>query len=418
MPFNKNIAVLLAGLFLVMVGFGITLPVLPFYIKNLSQAQGISSQNLWLHVGLITGIYSFMQFLLSPYLGSLSDRLGRRPLILYGLAGYSISMFLFSISGSITLLYIFRLLAGIFSTVFLIASSAYIADNTSEDKRGRDMSLLGGVESLGVVAGPLIGNLFSKTDIILGQITLDKYSLPFLISAILALLVWGFLYFSLKESYNRHHDEIIVTKKKGKRSVLIILKSIKKSFILLLFLSFISELSLAMFAGTFGLYSQRMFQFGVKQMSFVFIVCGSVMGLLQLGPVAWLIKWKGERVLLPFGLLILGIGMSLLMLTSKIGFILFFVSIVGTGMAILTPCLASLVTKESVEDYGTSLGIFSSVSSLGQMLGVITGSVMMIWFIHLPYFLVSIILFITAWVAIPRSKFKILQPENIKKQKT
>jgi DHA1 family multidrug resistance protein-like MFS transporter len=415
MAFNKNIAVLLVGLFLVMVGFGITLPVLPFYIKNLSKAQGISSQNVWLHVGLITGIYPFMQFLLSPYLGTLSDRVGRRPLILYGLAGYSISMFLFSISGSILLLYIFRLSAGIFSAAFFIAASAYVADNTSEEKRGGGMSLLVSVASLGVVAGPLIGNLFSKADITIGPLTIDKYSLPFSLSAIVVLLVWGFLFFSLKESYNSRHHEINDTRQREKKSVFIILKSIKKSFVLLLYFSFISQLSLAMFEGTFALHSQRLFQFGVKQMGFVFIVCGSVMGLLQLGPVSRLIKWKGERALLPYGLLILGIGMSLLMLSSEIGFILFFVSIVSAGMAILTPSLASLVTIESGENYGTSLGIYSSVNSLGQMLGVIIGSVMMIWFDHLPYFIISIILFITAWVAVPRSKFKILQPENIKK---
>jgi DHA1 family multidrug resistance protein-like MFS transporter len=415
MTFNKNIAVLLVGLFLVMVGFGITLPVLPFYIKNLSKAQGISSQNVWLHVGLITGIYPFMQFLLSPYLGTLSDRVGRRPLILYGLAGYSISMFLFSISGSILLLYIFRLSAGIFSAAFFIAASAYVADNTSEEKRGGGMSLLVSVASLGVVAGPLIGNLFSKADITIGQLTIDKYSLPFSLSAIVVLLVWGFLFFSLKESYNSRHHEINDTRQREKKSVFIILKSIKKSFVLLLYFSFISQLSLAMFEGTFALHSQRLFQFGVKQMGFVFIVCGSVMGLLQLGPVSRLIKWKGERALLPYGLLILGIGMSLLMLSSEIGFILFFVSIVSAGMAILTPSLASLVTIESGENYGTSLGIYSSVNSLGQMLGVIIGSVMMIWFDHLPYFIISIILFITAWVAVPRSKFKILQPENTKK---
>ncbi len=415
MLLQKNLVVILCGLFLVMVGFGITLPVLPFYIKNLSQAQGISSQNVWVHVGLITGIYPFMQFLLSPYLGSLSDRLGRRPLILYGLAGYSISMFLFSISGSIPLLYIFRLSAGISSAAFFIASSAYVADNTSTDKRGRGMSLLVSVASLGVVAGPLIGNLFSKADITIGQVAVDKFSLPFSISAILAMLVCGFLFFSLKESYDNHHQEIIDTNNKERKSVFIILKSIKKSFVLLLYFSFISQLSLAMFEGTFALHSQRLFQFDVKQMGFVFIVCGSVMGLLQLGPVAWLIKWKGERALLPYGLLILGIGMSLLMLSSKIGLILFFVSIVSVGMAILTPCLASLVTTESSKDYGTSLGIYSSVNSLGQMLGVVTGSVMMIWFVHLPYFIISIILFITSCVAIPRFKFKILQLENIKK---
>lgn len=409
MSANKNLIILLCGLFLVMVGFGITLPVLPFYIQKLSLAKGISPEKLWLHVGLITGSYPLMQFLFSPYLGSLSDRLGRRPLILYGLAGYSISMFLFSISGSIILLYFFRLLAGIFSAAFFIASSAYIADNTSEDKRGGGMSLLVSVAGLGAVAGPLIGNLFSKADITIGQITLDKFSLPFSISAILVLLVWGFLFFSLKESYNNQHHEIVGIKKKEKKSVFITLKSIKKSFVLLLFLSFISQLSLAMFEGTFALHSQRLFQFGVKQMSLVFIVCGSVMGLLQLGPLTWLIKWKGENALLPYGLLMLSIGMSLLMLSSEIGFILFFVSIVAAGMAILTPCLASLITKESGGNYGTSLGIYSSVNSLGQMLGVIAGSVMMIWFIHLPYFFVSIILFITACVAVPQFKFKILQ---------
>ena len=112
MPFNKNIAVLLVGLFLVMVGFGITLPVLPFYIQKLSLAKGISNDRLWLHVGLITGSYPLMQFLFSPFLGSLSDKIGRRPLILCGLAGYSVTMFLFSISGSLIILYVFRLLAG------------------------------------------------------------------------------------------------------------------------------------------------------------------------------------------------------------------------------------------------------------------------------------------------------------------
>ena len=409
MTFDKNIAVLLVGQFLVMVGFGITLPVLPFYIKNLSKAQGISTQYVWVHVGLITGIYPFMQFLLSPYLGSLSDSHGRRPLILYGLAGYSISMFLFSISGSIPLLYIFRLLTGIFSAAFFIASSAYVADNTSVDKRGGGMSLLVSVSGLGVVAGPLIGNLFSKAGIKIGQITIDKYSLPFSLSAILALVVCGFLFFSLKESYDNRHHKIFDIMKREKKSVFIILKSMKNSFVLLLYFSFISQLSLAMFEGTFALHSQRLFQFGVKQMGFVFVVCGSVMGLLQLGPVSRLIKWKGERALLPYGLLILGIGMSLLMLSYEIGFILFFVSFISAGMAILTPCLASLVTIESGENYGKSLGIYSSVNSLGQMLGVVLGSVMMIWFDHLPYFIISIILFITACVAISRFKFKILQ---------
>ena len=408
MPFNKNIAVLLVGLFLVMVGFGITLPVLPFYIQKLSLAKGISPERLWLHVGLITGSYPLMQFLFSPFLGSLSDKIGRRPFILWGLAGYSVTMFLFSISGSLLFLYIFRLLAGLFSAAFLTASSAYIADNTTEKKRGGGMALLVSVAGLGAVAGPLVGNLFSKVTITVGIFTLDRFSLPFTISSVLVLLVFCFLSFALSGSQKSNAPDINILKPTEKTSVFVYLKTFKKSFLLILFFSLISQLSLAMFEGTFALHSQRLFSFGPKQMSIVFIVCGSVMGLLQLGPVAWLIKKKGEKALLPYGLAILSIGMSLLMLSNKMEFILLYVSIVSVGMAILTPCLASLVTKESGKNYGTALGIFSSINSLGQVLGVVLGSVMMISFVHLPYFIISILLLITACIAVPKFRLRIL----------
>ena len=413
MPFNKNIAVLLVGLFLVMVGFGITLPVLPFYIQRFSLANGIPPERLWLHVGLITGSYPLMQFLFSPLLGSLSDKIGRRPFILCGLAGYSVTMFLFSISGSLLFLYLFRLLAGLFSAAFLTASSAYIADNTTEDKRGGGMALLVSVAGLGAVAGPLVGNLFSKVNITIGQFTFDKFSLPFSISAVLVLLVFCFLFFDLSASKKSNAAEIIILKPTEKASVFVYLKTLKTPFLLILFFSFISQLSLAMFEGTFALHSQRLFSFGPKQMSIVFIVCGSVMGLLQLGPVAWVIKKTGENALLPYGLIILSIGMSLLMLSNKMEFILLFVSIVSVGMAILTPSLASLVTKESGKNYGTALGIFSSVNSLGQVLGVVIGSVMMISFVHLPYFIISILLLVTAGIAVPTFILKILHLKNI-----
>ncbi|MEO7212035.1 MAG: MFS transporter [Mucilaginibacter sp.] len=408
MTFKKNLIILLIGLFLVMVGFGITLPLLPFYIQKLSIAEGISSEKIWLHVGLITGSYPLIQFLFSPYLGSLSDKIGRRPLILWGLFGYSITMFLFSISGSIFLLYLFRLLSGLFSAAFLTASSAYIADKTTEKTRGGGMALLVSATGLGAVAGPLIGNLFSKATISFDQLTFDRFSLPFTISAILVLIVCLFLFFALSESKISSTRQIIQTKKITKESIFSFLRTVKKSFIFLLIFSFISQLSLAMFEGTFALHSQRLFAFGPKQMSIVFIVCGSVMGLLQLGPVNWLIKKKGEGALLPYGLVMLSIGMSLLMLSNKMEFILLFVSFISIGMAILTPCLASLITKDSGKKYGTTLGIFSSVNSLGQVLGVVIGSVIMIWFVHLPYFIISVLLLIIAALCVPKFRLKIL----------
>src|SRR5574338_279138 len=107
--YDKEKIILLFGVFLVMTGLGITLPVLPFYIEKLVSPESISAKTVSLQVGLITGSFPLAQFLFSPFLGSLSDRIGRRPLILSGILGFSIFTFVFSFGGSIILLYVSRL---------------------------------------------------------------------------------------------------------------------------------------------------------------------------------------------------------------------------------------------------------------------------------------------------------------------
>ena len=117
--YDKGKIILLCGVFLVMTGFGMTLPVFPFYIEKVLSSKDISSNTVSLHIGLITGAFPLTQFLFAPYLGSLSDKIGRRPLILTGIAGFSVSTFIFSFGGSLVLLYISRLIAGIFTACFV-----------------------------------------------------------------------------------------------------------------------------------------------------------------------------------------------------------------------------------------------------------------------------------------------------------
>ena len=283
--YGREKAILLCGVFLVMTGFGMTLPVLPFYIEKLLSSGGISSKIVSLHVGLITAAFPFTQFFFSSYLGSLSDKIGRRPLILAGIAGFSISTFIFSLGGSILLLYISRLMAGIFTAGFVTASGACIADKTPNKKRGKNLALLSGVAGLGAVTGPLLGNLFSKVNmqfnLPFGKFILDKFSAPFVISAALTLLVFVLYIFFLLESLNTKEKNTLQVVTKAKLRLLPNWKSLNKTFILLLSLSFISQLALSMFEGTFALHSQRLFSFGSQQMSLVFIVCGSLMGLLS-----------------------------------------------------------------------------------------------------------------------------------------
>ena len=406
--YNKEKIILLCGVFLVMTGLGMTLPVLPFYIEKLLSSEGISSNTVSLHVGLITAAFPLTQFFFSSYLGSLSDKVGRRPLILGGIAGFSISTFIFSLGGSTALLYISRLMAGIFAAGFVTASGAYIADKTPKQKRGKNLALLNGVAGLGTVAGPLLGNLLSKVSIqfnlFFGHFTLDKFSSPFVISAVLTLVVFILYVILLPESLNVQEKIPTGTATKIKAPLLPNLSSLSRTFVLLLTFSFISQLALSMFEGTFALHSQRLFSFGPQQMSLVFIICGSLMGLLQLGPVAWLIEKKGEKVLLPFGFLFLGIGIFMLTTSKQMGLILIYVSFISMGMAILTPSLASLITKDSEKEYGASLGIFSSINSLGQVTGVVLGGIIMIWFDHLAYWIVAAILLVVAYLVMPKKR--------------
>ncbi len=409
--YGREKVILLCGVFLVMTGLGMTLPVLPFYIEKLLSAEGISSKTVSLHVGLITAAFPLTQFFFSSYLGSLSDKIGRRPLILAGIAGFSISTFIFSLGGSIALLYFYRLMAGIFTAGFVTASGACIADKTSNEKRGKYMAMLSSVAGLGAVAGPLLGNLFSKVNmqfnLPFGQFILDKFSVPFVISAALTLMVFVLYIFFLKESIKSKEKNTLQVVRKPKVRLLPNWKLLSKTFILLLSLSFISQLALSMFEGTFALHSQRLFSFGPKQMSLVFIVCGSLMGLLQLGPVAWLIERKGEYVLLPFGFLFLSIGIFMLTTLTEMKWILIYVSFISMGMAILTPSLASLITKDSGKEYGASLGIFSSINSLGQVAGVVLGGIIMIWFDHLAYWIVAAILLVVAYLVLSKKRLLI-----------
>ncbi len=258
--YDKGKIILLFGVFLVMMGFGMTLPVLPFYIEKILSADDISSSSVSFHVGLITGAFPLTQFFFSPCLGSLSDKVGRRPLILIGIAGFSISTFIFSLDGNLVLIYFSRLIAGIFTASFVTASGAYIADKTMKEKRGKNFAILNGVAGLGAVTGHLLGNLFSNISVqfkfLFTQFTLDKFSFPFVFSSLLTISVLVLYVILLPESLNFPDKTIEQKATKIKLSFIPSFKSLKKAFILLLVLSFFSQLAHSMFEGTFAIHSQ------------------------------------------------------------------------------------------------------------------------------------------------------------------
>ena len=156
---RKHLFVLLACLFVVMIGFGITLPVLAFYVERLALKGGASRQSIVLHVTLLTSVYALMQLLFAPVWGRWSDRIGRRPLLLLGIAGFVMAQVLFGLATSLWLLYAARILGGILSSATLPVSAAYVADLTTEQERSRGMAWLGTAVSLGQSVGPVLGGV-------------------------------------------------------------------------------------------------------------------------------------------------------------------------------------------------------------------------------------------------------------------
>jgi len=399
---KNRLGILLFCLFVVMIGYGLTLPVLAFYIERLALAEDATAWKAYIHVGLLTGIFALMQFFFAPLWGMWSDRIGRRPIFMIGLSGYAVFMTLFGVGTNLFILYTARILGGILSAALLPTASAYVADLTTETERGKGMAWLGSAIGLGVVTGPALGAYLSRLDWHIeyrfGLFYVNDFSIPFFAAAILAVIAllatMRFLPESIQMSNLIPHQT--QSPNDSTSSPDIGWKVIHRSFHDLLVLSFLGFFALSLFEGTFALHAQRVMNFGPSEMGFVFMVCGFIMAAAQAGVVGWLIGRVGEIPMLSLGFGLMGTALILLMTTQTMMFILFYVVLFALGMAALNPSLASLVSKRSGKHAGAALGLQTAANSLGQAAGPLMGSILFTWDIHLPYLLTAVTLFITA----------------------
>jgi DHA1 family multidrug resistance protein-like MFS transporter len=404
---KRHLFVLLACLFVVMIGFGITLPVLPFYVERLALQAGASRQSIVLQVTLLTGVYALMQLIFAPVWGRWSDRIGRRPLILLGIAGYVVAQVMFGLSTSLWLLYVARIIGGVLSSATLPVSAAYVVDMTTKDQRSRGMAWLGTAASLGVVVGPALGGLLSRRDWHLnwsaGHVKVDSFSTPFFAAALLGLLTLVAALRWLPESLPRTSVRCVSKEPRTDRRTLITELSP------LLALALVGQFALTMFEGTFALFAQAKFEFGPADVGYVFVVCGLVMTVFQAGAVGFLAGKINEMIQVGVGFVLMGAGIALLA-TAQTKFLVFaFVALLSLGMAFIAPNLSALVSKRGGEQHaGASLGAQNAANSLGQASGPLLGGLLFIWQINAPYLLSGAVLlalaFVIGWKALDRQR--------------
>ena len=358
---SKRLFILLTCLFVVMIGFGITLPVLPFYVERLALAEGASRQSVVLHVGMLTGVYVLMQLIFAPVWGRWSDRIDRRRLILIGIAGYVLAQVLFGLATSLWLLYAARILGGILSSSTLPVSAAYVADMTAERERGRGMAWLGAAVSLGVVIGPALGGVLSRRDwhfnFRLGHFMIDSFSIPFFVAAFLGLLTLFAALRWLSESLPS-----VLASDANQRMIsdwLALVGRLRP----LLALALAGQLALTIFEATFALFAQAKFNYGPVEVGAVFVVCGLVMAIFQAGAVGFLAGRISEIYQIGAGFGMMGMSIALLATARTRFFVFAFVGLLALGMAFIAPNLAALISKRGGQQQtGTALGVQNAAS--------------------------------------------------------
>lgn len=383
---KKSIVLLMSVQFFVYLGFGIIIPVLPEVI--------VQQQLSEVHVGGLLTVYSLASFFTAPLWGSLSDRTGRKKLIMVGLVGFSLSFFLFALFiDNLTLLYVSRIVGGIFSGALYTAVTGFVGDMTTEENRNQYMGFLGMSIGLGFIFGPALGG-------VLGDISLQT---PFLTSGILTLVILIYASIILKEPERQGEANKRALLPKG--GLVLWQYRIRNLFLL----SFMITLILAGIESTFQLFQISKIDITPKQVGYLFMASGFVDAAIQ-GGVVRRVKNGSETKWILGAQVVTAIGLLMIPFTSSLFWAGFSLSVFTAGNALSRTVLVSLTSKESGGKYGTAAGMTYSMDNMGRIIAPVLFAWLLtrmngdIYFISAGLAILSIV-----WIVLFRKSIKSLR---------
>ena len=352
---KSKLLLLFLTLFFVMLGFGIIIPNLAYYAKEIGATTT--------EIAILMSIYSGMQLLFAPIWGRLSDKHGRKPAILLGLLGNAVALVGFGLAKDYVWLFIARSAAGIASAAVLPSVMAYVADVTTSEERGRGMGLMGAAMGLGFILGPAIGGIMGSHD------------MPFFVAGGLSLLTFLFALALLPESLQKDlTDEELETRHEWISPREIFRQTTLKSPLTPLFLvAFFSTFSFAGLEMTFPLFIEDNWDYGEREMGWMFMFMGAIVVPLQGGLLGRLINTFGERRIILTGLLLNALGMLLLLKAYAFVTLTIYLTITGIGNQLIRPTNTSWISKQTQIGQGAAIGIMDAFLSLGRILGPLLG---------------------------------------------
>jgi MFS family permease len=335
-----------------LIGFGLVIPLLPFYAARFGASPQV--------VTALMAVFSLASMLTAPFWGRLSDRIGRRPVLMTSMAAAALAYLWMAFADALWMIFAARALAGACAGN-IAAANAYIADVTAPENRAKGMGMIGAAFGLGFIIGPALGGIVAGNNLA----TADLRT-PGLIAGGLSIVALVGVVFALKESLP---SGLPPRPRRGRIEALREAMA-RKVLARLLAIFFLTILAFAGMEATFALWAMAQFGWGPAQIGYVFTYVGVLSAAMQGGLIGRLTARCGEEKLLVAGLTSIALGLVILPAAGDLSLLLVAVTCLALGMGAMQPSLNSLISRRAgVEEQGEVMGVAQSVGSLSRVLG-------------------------------------------------
>jgi len=378
---NAKLAILFLTIFVDLLGFGLIIPALPFYAESFGAS--------FITIGLLSASYSLMHFLFSPLWGRLSDRIGRRPVMLIGLAGSALAFLMFGLSSTLVMLFAARILAGILSSATLPTAQAYIADTTSLEDRAKGMGLIGAAFGMGFIFGPALGGILTKYG----------YGVPALVAAGLSTINFVWALWKLPETLTNKSDE---SQRKMLSPDALKLIFSTPALAVLIGIFFVQVYAFSQMEATFALFSEHRLGLNAEHVGWILAEVGIISAIIQGGLMGKLVRAYGEAPLARTGLVLMAIGLVVIGFVSTTPQMIAAVPLLAIGSALMNPTINSLISKSAPPDkQGLTMGTAQSLGALARVFGPPSGTgLFQLFGPSAPYFVGGLLIASVSWIRI------------------